>query len=117
MNPGFEPYLPPEAAQAIAAAAMAVPGVAGMYHGVVGELALLYPRLRVPGLAVTGNQLDVHVTVEVDIRRPRMLPDVVSQVHSEVMHILQQYPESGVTRARAIASDAVPAPRELEPYE
>lgn len=117
MSPEFDPYLPPEAAQAIAAAAVAVPGVAEMYPGVVGELALLYPRLRVPGLAVTGSRLDVHVTVEVDIRRPRLLPDVISQVHAEVSDILRQYPESGVTQARVIASDAVPAPRELEPYE
>ena len=100
-------YLPAEAAQAVVAAALAVPGVAQMYSGVVGEIALLYPRLRVPGLTVVSNLLEVQVAIEVDLANPLHIPSVIKQVHDAVATVIAQYPASGVIAVRVIAADAV----------
>lgn len=57
-------------AEAISAAVLAVPSVDGFHPGHHGEVALLYPGLRVPGMRWTGNRLELHLRVSFDPRSP-----------------------------------------------
>lgn len=59
---------------ALARALLGVDGIAALHPGLFGEVALLYPRGRVPGLRVTPGsapRLEVHVVVDFSAyRRP-----------------------------------------------
>jgi hypothetical protein len=56
---------------AIAAAVRAVPGVSDLHGGVQGEIAVLLPGRRVPGLRLGDTAYEIHVAVRwgADIRR------------------------------------------------
>lgn len=41
-----------------------VPGVASMHRGKFGEIALLFPGERVPGVRCTDNGIEVHVVAK-----------------------------------------------------
>jgi uncharacterized alkaline shock family protein YloU len=60
-----------ELADSIAAATLAVPGVAALHPGMFGEVGTYLPGRRVTGVRVTDGTVDVHVTVHegVDVRR------------------------------------------------
>lgn len=66
--------VPASRAAALTRAILAVDGVAALHPGKFGEVALLYPRGRVPGLRVTPGQnprLETHIVVDVGAyRRP-----------------------------------------------
>lgn len=51
-------------AEAVAASVVAVPGVSTLHAGQYGEIALLYPGARVPGLRLVDGHLEVHVVVD-----------------------------------------------------
>lgn len=57
-------------ARAIAGAVLAVPSVAGLDAGRHGEIALLYPGFRVPGLRWAGGRLELHLTAAFDPADP-----------------------------------------------
>lgn len=48
-------------ADAIAAAALAVPGVAGLHGGPLNEFAAYLPGRTVPGVRLAGDVVEVHV--------------------------------------------------------
>ncbi|MDU0478681.1 hypothetical protein QVA66_05460 [Staphylococcus chromogenes] len=50
-------------AQSIADQVAALPGVAGLHAGKFGEIALLYPGQKVPGLRLTDHSLEIHISV------------------------------------------------------
>ena len=60
-----------ELADSIAAAILAVPGVAALHPGMFGEVGTYLPGRRVTGVRITDDKVDVHVTVYegVDVRR------------------------------------------------
>lgn len=70
-----------ELALALVEAVRAVDGVAGLHRGRFREVALLYPRRRVPGLRLTPGpdpRLEVHVIADLSRRRP--LPELAEAV-------------------------------------
>lgn len=52
-----------EVADLVAAAALAVPGVAGLHTGAFGEVATYLPGRRVNGVRVREDLVEVHVCV------------------------------------------------------
>lgn len=58
-------------ADAIAAAVRDAPGVSDLHGGVQGEIALLLPGRRIPGLRLGDTACEVHVAVEWDADIPR----------------------------------------------
>lgn len=62
-------------ARAIADAVLAVPSVDGFDSGRHGEIALLYPGLRVPGMRWAGGRLELHLRASFDPRSPVPLAD------------------------------------------
>ncbi len=57
--------LPLDRARALAAAVAAVPGVEKLAQGTYGQIALLFPGERVPGLRLAdADRLEVHVVVD-----------------------------------------------------
>ncbi|GAC66464.1 hypothetical protein [Gordonia soli] len=52
------------AAQRIADAVLAVPGVAGLHGGVFGEIATYLPGGRVSGVALTDSDGEIHIVVD-----------------------------------------------------
>ncbi|WP_197717406.1 hypothetical protein [Glycomyces terrestris] len=56
---------------AIAAVVLAVPGVAGLHGGARGEVAVLLPGRRVPGLRLDDTACEVHVAVHWGTDIPR----------------------------------------------
>lgn len=69
-------------ADRLAAAIRTIPGVADLYAGRYGEIALLYPRHRVHGLRRTPSSLETHLVV--DLAHPRPLAEVAAQVRGVV---------------------------------
>ncbi|GAA1679680.1 hypothetical protein GCM10009830_28420 [Glycomyces endophyticus] len=65
---------------AIAAAVRAVPGVSGLHGGPLGEVAVLLPGRRVPGLRLGDAECEVHVAVHWDTDIPR----TAAAVHAAV---------------------------------
>lgn len=57
-------------ARAVADAVLAVPTVDGFDSGRHGEVALLYPGLRVPGLRWAGGRLELHLRALFDPEDP-----------------------------------------------
>ena len=55
-----------EQADRIAAAVLAVPGVAGLHAGMFGEVATYLPGRRVTGVRITADAVEVHVSVLLD---------------------------------------------------
>lgn len=53
----------PELADLVAAAALSVPGVAGLHAGSFGEAATYLPRRRVAGVRLREDLAEVHVIV------------------------------------------------------
>ncbi|SDL16895.1 hypothetical protein SAMN05216298_2856 [Glycomyces sambucus] len=49
---------------AIADAVRAVPGVSGLHGGQLGEIAVLLPGRRIPGLRLGDTECEVHVAVD-----------------------------------------------------
>jgi len=56
-----------EQADRIAAAVLAVPGVAGLHAGSFGEVATYLPGRRVTGVRISRDAVDVHVSVGIDV--------------------------------------------------
>lgn len=98
--------VPVRRAAALTRALLTVDGVAALHPGQFGEVALLYPRGRVPGLRVTpghGPRLEVHVVVDVDAYR-RPLSGLAAAVRDVVT-------ESGVDLpVDVVFADATDAP-------
>ncbi|AKK02264.1 hypothetical protein [Corynebacterium epidermidicanis] len=65
-------------ANRIADAVTRVPGVAAMYRGAYGELALLYPGTRVYGLKLIDGTLNIHIVAslracrDTDVDKPAL---------------------------------------------
>ncbi|TRW87932.1 hypothetical protein FK535_05725 [Mycolicibacterium sp. 018/SC-01/001] len=53
-----------EAADAVADAVLATPGVAGLHPGMFGEVGTYLPGRRVDGVRLGDTDIDVHVTVQ-----------------------------------------------------
>lgn len=58
-----EPARRPELADLVAAAALSVPGVAGLHTGSFGEVATYLPGRRVNGVRLREEATEVHVTL------------------------------------------------------
>lgn len=56
-----------EPADRIAAAVLAVPGVAALHPGMFGEVGTYLPGRRVSGVRITDTVVDVHVVVVVGV--------------------------------------------------
>ncbi|MCV7058366.1 Asp23/Gls24 family envelope stress response protein [Mycolicibacterium gilvum] len=54
---------PREPAERLAAAVLAVPGVAALHPGMFGEVGTYLPGRRVAGIRVTDEAVDVHVVI------------------------------------------------------
>lgn len=52
-----------EAADTVADAVLATPGVAGLHPGMFGEVGTYLPGRRVDGVRLGDNDIDVHLTV------------------------------------------------------
>lgn len=75
-------------ARAIAAAVSAVPSVAGLDSGRHGEIALLYPGERVPGLRWTGGRLEIHLRAAFDPAAPRPLAETCQLARGAAADVL-----------------------------
>ncbi|WP_221934933.1 hypothetical protein [Georgenia yuyongxinii] len=74
-----------ELADAVAAAALAVPGVARLHAGALGEAATYLPGRRVPGVRIRPGGVEVHVVVDRAVMHGRVpLPEVAEHVHRAV---------------------------------
>lgn len=74
-----------ELADAVAAAVLAVPGVARLHSGGFGEVATYLPGRRMPGVRIRPGGVEVHVVVDravLDWQVP--LPEVAEHVHRAV---------------------------------
>lgn len=56
--------VPLSLASEVSASVLAIPGVAGFHSGPYGEVALLYPGARLPGLRLTDGHLELHVVLD-----------------------------------------------------
>lgn len=75
-------------ARAIAAAISAVPSVAGLDSGHYGEIVLLYPGERVPGLRWTGGRLEIHLCAAFDPADPRPLAETCKLARAAAADVL-----------------------------
>jgi hypothetical protein len=74
-----------ELADSVAAAVLAVPGVAALHPGMFGEVGTYLPGRRVTGVRITDDTIDVHVAVHagVDVRATAAtVRDAVARVAS-----------------------------------
>lgn len=55
---------PTDAAEAVAAATLAVPGVNGLHAGVLGEVATYLPGRRVNGVRLREDSCEVHIVLD-----------------------------------------------------
>lgn len=78
--------IPQDVADALAQQLAAVPGVAGLHPGQFGEVALLYPRHRVPGLQVKGATLSIHLILDLTAGRP--LAEIAGEVRGLTAAVL-----------------------------
>ena len=62
--------IPRNVADTLAAGLCGLPGVAGLHPGRFGEVALLYPRHRVPGIRLAGDRVEVHLVADLSAGRP-----------------------------------------------
>ncbi len=72
-----------ESVDRVAEAVLAVPGVADLSGGVMGEVGTYLPGRRVAGVRLRENSTDIHVTVEYgrDVRRvAHMIRHTVGQL-------------------------------------
>lgn len=67
-------------ADAIAAAALACPGVSGLHGGPLNEVAAYLPGRTVPGVRLAEDRVEVHVVA----RYGTVLPALADQVRSAV---------------------------------
>lgn len=68
-------------AEDIAARTCAVPGIFGMCTGDFGEIALLFPGGKVPGIRASDSRLEINVVVK---RSSGELEQVAAQIRHEV---------------------------------
>lgn len=64
---------------------LAVPGVASMHRGQFGEIALLFPGQRVPGIRCSDERVEVHVVAKQDAGNLHALADAIrsrAQTHT-----------------------------------
>lgn len=73
---------------AVAAAVVSCPAVAGMAGGLYGEVATYLPGRRLPGLRLAGDELEVHVTA----RWGTPLPAVADAVRDAVAPLVDGLP-------------------------
>ncbi|MCM0638762.1 hypothetical protein [Cellulomonas wangsupingiae] len=85
-DPG--PPTPPDPAELAAAAALAVPGVAGLYPGAFGEIGTHLPGRRVAGVRTRsgpdGRSTDVHVVARLGCDLRALAADVHRAVQAAV---------------------------------
>lgn len=77
-----------EVGEAARKAALAVPGVAGLHGGRVGEVALLLPGERIEGIRLAhrgenGTGVEVHIAF--DVSSDRDIPAVADEVREAVL--------------------------------
>lgn len=101
--------VPAAVAESLVAAVSAVPFVDGPDEGRFGEVALLYPGLRAPGLRWADGRLEVHVRVAVDPRDPAPLSDVARTVRAAASAVLSESPEAPAVPVDVIVADVVAA--------
>ncbi|MDO5670993.1 MAG: hypothetical protein Q4G50_13465 [Corynebacterium sp.] len=89
----------PETAVALAGDIRDVSGVAALHAGRFGEVALLFPRRRVNGLRRTSHGLEVHVVVDLTVRRPLI------DVAVDVRHVVARHLDLPVDIIFAEATD------------
>lgn len=73
--------VPRQVADALVESLRAVPGVFDVHSGAFGEVALLFPRHRVPGLRLSTRpprRLEVHLVADLASSRP--LEDVAAEI-------------------------------------
>ena len=75
-------------ADAIAAAALAVTGVAGLHGGPAQEFAAYLPGRTVAGLRLPGDRVEVHLTA----RYGTVLPDLAELVRAAVIPLAAGLP-------------------------
>ena len=73
-----------EAADAVRALVLAVPGVAALHAGRFGEVATYLPGRRVTGVKLTEDRVEVHVVVEHDAP----IRAVAQQIHAVVAAVV-----------------------------
>jgi hypothetical protein len=61
---------------AVAAAALSSPGVAGVSAGMAGEAATYLPGRRVDGVRVTGDEVEVHIIARWGLSLPAVADTV-----------------------------------------
>jgi hypothetical protein len=52
----------PELSELVAAAVLAVPGVAGLHGGAFGEVATYLPGAKIAGVRITDDRIQIHLT-------------------------------------------------------
>lgn len=85
-------------AHTIAAAVSALPDVARLHPGAVGEIATYGRGERVGGVRIHGND-ELRIGIHVVVRYARPLPDVVSAVRAAVGTALRSVPGHDVADA------------------
>lgn len=80
-------YLEPSLATHIQDAVCSCDGVAHLHSGQFGEIALLYPGLRVPGLRLVAGRLEVHVVVKLTAGDLHQLATTIRQAVSELVDL------------------------------
>ena len=96
-------------ADAIAAAALACPGVSGLHGGALNEIAAYLPGRTVPGVRVAEDRVEVHVVA----RYGTVLPALGESVRSAVAPAAGGLPVE-VTIAD-VSVDESPAAEQPEP--
>ena len=101
--------VPSAVAESLVAAVSAVPFIDGPDEGRFGEVALLYPRFRAPGLRWLDGRLEVHVRVAVDPRDPAPLSDAARAVRAAAESVLAASPDLRHAPVDVFVADVVPA--------
>lgn len=97
--------VPLEAAESIAAAVATLPFVDGLDEGRFGEVALMYPRTRVPGLRWADGRLEVHVRLRVDPREPAPLSDAAGVIRDTAVNLYVGAPDAGAPPVDVVIAD------------
>lgn len=77
---------PPETADVVAAAVLAVPGVTALHAGGFGEVATYLPGRRVTGVRLGEQDVEVHVVLELGAP----ILDVAHRIRERVSEIVRR---------------------------
>lgn len=113
--PGAQDVAEPDLADEIAAAVLAVPGVAGLHAGTFGEVATYLPGRRVTGVRVRPDVTEVHVVLSwgapvlptADAIRAAVAPLAATRVDVTVQDVVTL--DEKAAPAKAAPAKAAPA--------